>query len=145
MILFENFKSFLQLVVSSAETVSQNAVLADTAYAKAVGDHISALTPDQNIRLDSTMVPATGASGLLVNDELKREIRFEWKGAERLQGWVRPLFQNQGNLGSQFNKIWVRRDDSVGTATTVPYGTLSDGRRYYVTDQDHGVCYLYDF
>lgn len=145
MILFENFKSFLQLVVSDAQTVSQNAVLADTAYAQAVDDHISALTPDQNIRLDSTMVTSGGATGLLVNDELKREIRFEWKGAERLQGWVRPLFQNQGNPGSQFNKIWVRSDDAAGTATTVPYGTLADGRRYYVTDQDHGVFYLNEF
>lgn len=145
MILFENFKSFLQLVVSNAQTVSQNVVLQDTAYAQAVADHISALTPDQNIRLDSTMVPTGGASGLLVNDELKRELRFEWKGAERLQGWIRPLFQNQGNVGSQFNKIWVRSDDVLGSATTVPYGTLADGRRYYVTDQDHGVFYLNEY
>lgn len=145
MILFENFKSFLKLVVADDQTVSQNAVLADTAYAQAIDDHISALTPDQNIRLDSTMVATGGATGLLVNDELKREIRFEWKGAERLQGWIRPLFQNQGNVGSQFNKIWVRSDDAAGTVTTIPYGTLADGRRYYVTDQDHGVFYLNEF
>ena len=143
MILFENFKSFLSLVVSNAQTVSQNSVLSDSSYAQAIQDHISALTSDQNIRLDSSKVAATnGSSGLMVNDQLNREIRFEWKGAERLQGWVRPLFHGGGNVSSGFKKIWVRRDDSLGTATTVPYGTLSDGRRYYVTDEDHGVLYL---
>jgi len=143
MILFENFKSFLQLVVSNSQTVSQNSVLSDTDYAQAVSDHIAALTPDQNIRLNSTMVDSE--LGLLTNDELKREIRFEWVGAERLQGWVRPLYQSQGTSGGQYSKIWVRRDDSLGTQTSVPYGTLSDGRRYYVTDQNHGVFYLNEY
>lgn len=143
MILFENFKSFLQLVVSNSQTVSQNAVLSDADYAQAVSDHITALTADQNIRLDSTMV--LSETGLLTNDQLKREIRFEWVGAERLQGWVRPLYQNQSNLGGAYSKIWVRRDDATGTATGTPYSTLPDGRRYYVTDTNHGVFYLNEF
>lgn len=137
MILFENFKQFLQLAVSNTQTVKQNAVLADTAYASAVAAHISALTPDQNLKLDTTNVSST--SGLLVSDSNLREIRFEPLGSGKVvQGFL------EANI-SNVTKMWQRSDDAAGTSTTVPYGTLSDGRRYYVTDSDAGVFYLNEY
>jgi len=137
MILFENFKTFLQLVVSNQQTVNQNSVLSNATYAQAVADHISALTPDHNIRLDTTRV--SSSSGLLVSDANRREIRFEPKGAGKVvQGFL------EANI-SDVRKIWQRSDDSLGTITTVPYGTLPDGRRYYVTDASAGVFYLNEY
>ena len=137
MILFENFKQFLQLAVSNTQTVKQNAVLADTSYAAAVAAHISALTPDQNLKLDTTNVSST--SGLLVSDSNLREIRFEPKGSGKIaQGFLEANITN-------VQKMWQRSDDAAGTVTTVPYGTLSDGRRYYVTDSAAGVFYLNEY
>jgi len=137
MILFENFKTFLQLVVSNQQTVNQNSVLSNAAYAQALADHISALTPDHNIRLDTTKV--SSSSGLLVPDSNRREIRFEPKGAGKVvQGFL------EANI-SDVRKIWQRSDDALGTVTTVPYGTLPDGRRYYVTDASAGVFYLNEY
>ena len=142
MLLFDNFKSLLTILLSDSKTLEQNVALQNEAYATSVTNHISALTPDMNIRLTSSEVENVGPTGLLINDELNRELKFDWKGAERLQGWIRPLFQRYGNVSSGFSKIHLRKDDSAGTDTGTPHGTLSDGRRYYVTDTDHGVFYL---
>lgn len=137
MVLFDTFKQFLQLTVSNTQTVNQNVVLSNSTYAQAVSDHISALTPDYNIRLNTTNVSL--ASGLLVSDENLREIRFEPKGSGKVvQGFLEANIQS-------VRKIWQRSDDSLGTATTVPYGTLTDGRRYYVTDSGAGVFYLNEY
>ncbi len=137
MVLFDTFKQFLQLTVSNAQTVSQNVVLSNAAYAQAVANHISALTPDYNIRLNTTNVDS--ASGLLVADENQREIRFEPKGSDKIvQGHL------EANI-SDVRKIWQRSDDAAGTVTAVPYGTLADGRRYYVTDSAAGVFYLNEY
>ena len=137
MILFDNFKQFLQLVVSNSQTVGQNAVLSDADYAQSLSDHITALTPDQNLRLNTTNVEL--ASGLLVSDPNSREIRFEPKGSGRIvQGFL------EANI-SAVQKLWQRSDDSLGTATAVPYGTLADGRRYYAVDLLSGVYYLNEY
>jgi len=137
MALFENFKKLLQLVLSNSQTVGQNAVLSDAAYSQELSDHIEALTSDQNLHLNTTNVEL--ASGLLVSDANKREIRFEPKGSGKIvQGFL------EANI-SDVRKIWQRSDDSLGTATTVPYGTLSDGRRYYVADAGSGVLYLNEY
>lgn len=137
MILFDNFKQLLQLSVSNTQNVKQNAVLADADYAAAIASHISALTPDQNLRLDTTNVVST--AGLLVADTNRREIRFEPKGSGKVvQGFL------EANI-SNVRKIWQRSDDAAGTITTVPYGTLADGRRYYVTDSTAGVFYLNEY
>jgi len=137
MILFENFKQFLQLTVSNSQTVKQNAVLSDAAYAAAIAAHITALTPDQNLRLNTTNV--SSASGLLVSDTNRREIRFEPKGSGKIvQGFLEANIQD-------VRKIWQRSDDALGTTTTIPYGTLVDGRRYYVTDSSAGVFYLNEY
>lgn len=137
MVLFDTFKQFLQLTISNSQTVSQNVVLSNAAYSLAVSNHINALTPDYNIRLNTTNVDT--ASGLLVSDENRREIRFEPKGSDKIvQGYL------EANI-SNVKKIWQRSDDALGTATTVPYGTLEDGRRYYVTDSAAGVFYLNEY
>lgn len=134
MVLFDTFKQFLQLTVSNPSVIAQNVVLSNAAYAASVAAHINALTPDYNIRLNTTNVAS--ASGLLVSDANSREIRFEPKGSSKVvQGFL------EANISS-VRKIWQRSDDALGTATTVPYGTLSDGRRYYVTDSSAGVFYL---
>jgi len=137
MVLFDTFKQFLQLTVGNSLVVGQNVVLSNASYAQAITDHISALTPDFNIRLNTTNVAS--ASGLLVSDENRREIRFEPKGSDKIvQGYL------EANI-SNVKKIWQRSDDALGTVTTIPYGTLADGRRYYVTDSNAGVFYLNEY
>ena len=137
MALFENFKQFLRLTVQNSYTVGQNVVLSDASYAENIDTYIGALTPDFNIKLNTTNV--SSASGLLVSDSTNREIRFEPKGSGKVvQGFL------EANI-SNVRKMWQRSDDSLGTATTVPYGTLSDGRRYYVTDSAAGVFYLNEY
>lgn len=134
---FDNFKQFLQLSVSNTQNVKQNTILADTSYAAAITAHISALTPDHNLRLDTTNAIST--SGLLVSDANRRELRFEPKGSGKVvQGFLEANVTN-------VRKIWQRSDDALGTITTVPYGTLPDNRRYYVTDPTAGVFYLNEY
>lgn len=137
MVLFDTFKQFLQLTIANSQVVSQNVVLSNSAYAQSISDHITALTPDFNVHLNTTNVES--ASGLLVSDSNQREIRFEPKGSGKVvQGFLEANIQT-------VRKIWQRSDDSLGTITTIPYGTLPDGRRYYVTDSSAGVFYLNEY
>lgn len=137
MVLFDTFKQFLQLTVSNSLVVGQNVVLSNASYAQSVANHISALTSDRNLRLNTTNV--SSASGLLVSDANRREIRFKPLGSDKVvQGFL------EANI-STVRKIWQRSDDAAGTVTDVPYGTLPDGRRYYVTDSSAGVFYLNEY
>jgi WD40 repeat protein len=135
--LFSQLKQFLQIILADQAVVTKNVVLQNTSYATALSNVIGALTPDLNIRLDSTAVASS--TGLLVSDSNRRELRFDPKGSDKIvQGFL------EANV-SNVVKIWQRSDDAAGTQTSVPYGTLSDGRRYYVTDADRGVFYLNEY
>lgn len=135
--LFSQLKQFLQIVLADQAVVSKNAVLQNTSYATSLSNVIGALTPDLNIRLDSNAVYSS--AGLLVSDSNKRELRFDPKGSDKIvQGFL------EANVSSVV-KIWQRSDDIEGTQTSVPYGTLPDGRRYYVTDSARGVFYLNEY
>jgi hypothetical protein len=139
MILFETFKKMLSLLAADEQTTSRNAVMQDSDYADAIQNHITALTADQNLRLNTTNAVTTSTLGLMVVDTNTRELRFEPSGSEKIaQGYL------EANIGN-VTKIWQRSDDSLGTSTGTIYGTLSDGRRYYVTDTTRGVFYLNEY
>lgn len=121
--LFDQLKQLLTLAVTSTEFQAKNVIMQDATFSGLVSDHIDTLTPDFNIKLNSTNVSTT--TGLLTNDVLNKKMTFTPKGTEKLAlGYLERNIQNP-------TKIWVR--------TVTP-----TSRRYLITDATQGVLFVND-
>jgi hypothetical protein len=127
MTFFDQFKQLLSVATTDTQVVARNTLLQDTTYAAQVAASISQLSSDFNIKLMSENVITGGASGLLKNDELAREIQLDIDGADKLVlGFLESTLSNP-------TKIWVR--------TAAAGATPADGRRYIITDPTVGVVF----
>ena len=121
--LFDQFKQLLALATTSTEFQAKNVVMQDATFSGLVSSHIAALSPDFNIRLNSTNV--LSATGLLENNTLTRKMQFLPKGTEKLS-----LGYLERNIETPV-RMWARPAET-------------DGRRYIIADSAKGVLFSND-